>query len=68
MTKLKSIACLLTILMLSSCGSSRTITKIENTASGTSITVSQSAQGGQTTVTVEPSVAVSADSTKILTK
>lgn len=62
------LTCLLLIFVLPGCGASRTVTKIENTASGTTISVSQSAQGGQTTVKVEPAIAVSADSTNILSK
>lgn len=55
-------------LLLTSCGASKVRTEVVNSATGTSISITQSANGGQTTVDVKPSVAVSADSTKILTK
>lgn len=52
------------VLLLTSCGTSKVRTEVINSATGTSISITQSANGGQTTVDVKPSVSI--DSTKVL--
>lgn len=50
----------------SSCGLSRSMTKVKNEATGTTTTITQSSVGGTTSVTISPNTHISIDSTKIL--
>lgn len=70
--KIISIICLClilsVILFFTSCGSTRSVTKIQNNADGMGLTISQTTNGSTINVDLKPSVSVAIDSTNILTK
>lgn len=63
-----AIALALAAIVFTSCGTSRTATKVMNRAHGTSTTITQTSQGGTVQVEIKPSLDVKIDSTQLLNK
>ena len=56
------------VLFFSSCGSTRTLTKVRNNAHGTITTITQSTSGSTISVDIKPDVSLGVDSLKINTR
>lgn len=54
------------MIFLTSCGVTRSSTKVRNEATGTTTTITQSSVGGTTSITISPDTTIKVDSTNIL--